>query len=97
MTPAKTVKAEVAVSLASLADGALGRFVRAQATTAVRTRLVAMGLRPGTEVRVVHNGGRGPFVVAVEGARIVLGRGIAHRVLVTVPQRPPPVTCAAKE
>jgi Fe2+ transport system protein FeoA len=41
-----------------------------------------MGLRPGAEVRVVNNRGAGPFVVAVEGTRIVLGRGMAHKVYV---------------
>ena len=50
----------------------------------LRSRLTAMGLRAGAQVRVVHNGGHGPFVVWAGGTRIVLGRGMAHRVIVTV-------------
>jgi Fe2+ transport system protein FeoA len=84
MTPARLNRSGHAVSLATLTDGARARFVKVQAETAFRTRLVAMGLRPGTELRMVHNGGRGPFVLAVDGSRIVLGRGMAHRVLVTL-------------
>ena len=41
-----------------------------------------MGLRPGVAVTVVHNRGRGPFLVAVQGTRIMLGRGMADKVLV---------------
>jgi Fe2+ transport system protein FeoA len=84
MTPARARRADARVTLASLGSGARACFERVQAGTALRTRLVAMGLRPGAELRVVHSGGRGPFVLAVEGSRIVLGRGMAHQVLVTV-------------
>jgi Fe2+ transport system protein FeoA len=48
----------------------------------LRGRLAALGLLPGAEVEVVQNSGQGPFVVAVRGSRIVLGRGMAARILV---------------
>jgi len=70
------------VVLSSLADGARAHLVRVEAGRGLRSRLTAMGLRPGAEVRVVNNRGAGPFVVAVEGTRIVLGRGMAHKVYV---------------
>jgi ferrous iron transport protein A len=70
------------VPLATLSDGARARLVRVDAGAGLRTRLVSMGLRPGAEVSVVHNGGRGPFVLAVDACRIVLGRGMAHKVMV---------------
>jgi Fe2+ transport system protein FeoA len=41
-----------------------------------------MGLARGVEVQVVANRGAGPFVVAVHGTRIVLGRGMARKVYV---------------
>ena len=81
MTPGHKQAADV-VSLASLANGDRARLVMVDAGAGLRARLVAMGLRPGAEVAVVHNGGRGPFVVAVDACRMVLGRGMAHRVLV---------------
>lgn len=46
----------------------------------LRTRLAALGLLPGTEIEVVQNSGKGPFVVSVKGSRIVIGRGMASRV-----------------
>jgi ferrous iron transport protein A len=70
------------VSLASMEEGLCARLVAVEAGTSLRTRLVAMGLRTGCEVRVVRNGGRGPFVVALGSSRIVLGRGMAHQVRV---------------
>ncbi len=71
-----------AVPLESLPDGAEARLVMVRGGPGLRSRLTAMGLRAGAAVRVVHNGGRGPFVVAAGESRIVLGRGMARKVLV---------------
>jgi len=46
----------------------------------LRGRLAALGLVPGAEVTVLRNGGRGPFVVAVNNARICIGRGMAMKI-----------------
>jgi len=48
----------------------------------LRARLAALGLMPGTELEVIQNSGQGPFVVAVKGSRIVIGRGMAARIAV---------------
>ncbi|MBM4130975.1 ferrous iron transport protein A [bacterium] len=48
----------------------------------LRGRLAALGMLPGAELEVVQNSGHGPFVVAVRGSRIVIGRGMASRILV---------------
>jgi ferrous iron transport protein A len=45
----------------------------------MRGRLAAMGLLPGTELEVIQNSGKGPFIVSVRGSRIVIGRGMAAR------------------
>lgn len=45
-------------------------------------RLIAMGLTPGAEVRVVQNRGRGPLIVEVHGVRLALGWGQAAWVAV---------------
>lgn len=74
-------------SLASLPDGATAQLVTVHGGVGLRSRLAAMGLHAGIEVRVVHNGGRGPFVLATGESRIVLGRGMARRVMV-IPTRP---------
>ncbi|MBE3069596.1 MAG: ferrous iron transport protein A [Planctomycetes bacterium] len=83
MTPDSAADTRNVVTLASLPDGAAARLVSVEGGQGLRSRLTAMGLRAGSEVRVVRNGGHGPFVVASGHARIVLGRGMAHRVVVT--------------
>jgi Fe2+ transport system protein FeoA len=45
-------------------------------------RLAAMGLMPGAGIVVLRNAG-GPFLLAVKGSRIAVGRGMAHKILVT--------------
>ena len=75
------------VPLVSVEDGGRARVMAVEGGTGLRMRLVAMGLRPGVELRVVRNGGRGPFVLAIDACRIVLGRGMAHKILVA-PLRP---------
>jgi Fur family ferric uptake transcriptional regulator len=49
-----------------------------------RARLMAMGLRIGDEVDVITNSGQGQLVVGVDFKRIVLGRGLAQKLLVQV-------------
>jgi Fe2+ transport system protein FeoA len=41
-----------------------------------------MGLVPNAELRVVSNGHPGPFVLIVKEAKVVLGRGVAQKILV---------------
>ena len=46
----------------------------------LRGRLASLGLIPGAEITVLRNGGSGPFVVAVNNARICIGRGMAMKI-----------------
>ena len=48
----------------------------------VRMRLLTMGLRQGDRIDVVTNVSKGQLVIAVEGNRYVLGRGLAQKILV---------------
>ncbi len=51
--------------------------------TAVRVRLLSMGLRPGDEIEVLTDTGQGQMAISVGGERrLVLGRGIAQKILV---------------
>ncbi len=47
-----------------------------------RMRLLTMGLRIGDKIEVITNSSSGPMVVAVEFNRIVIGRGMAQKILV---------------
>jgi len=53
-------------------------------------RMAEMGLTPGVRFRVMSRGAPGPFIVSLKGMRLVLGRGLAHRMLVKVVEGPPP-------
>ena len=47
-----------------------------------RMRLITMGLRPGDVIDVITNLNDGQIVVALEGKRYALGRGLARKVMV---------------
>ena len=59
------------------------RISQIQAGRDLTARLCAMGLTPGTPVDVVATGG-GPMILDVLGSRLMLGRGMAAKVLVRV-------------
>jgi len=47
-----------------------------------RLRLMAMGLRMGDEIDVITNTNNGQMVIAADYKRLVLGRGLAQKILV---------------
>ncbi len=56
-------------------------FVKARGGFGLMHRLAELGLTPGEKIQVI-NRGPGPFIVLVRGTRLVLGRGMVHRILV---------------
>ncbi len=49
----------------------------------IRKRLADLGLTPGTVLRMVQADSRGPLIVAFKNdARLALGRGMAHKIMV---------------
>ena len=49
----------------------------------IRKRLADLGLTPGTVLRVVQADAGGPLIVAFkDDARLALGRGMAHKIMV---------------
>jgi Fe2+ transport system protein FeoA len=58
-------------------------LVEVQGGRKLRKRLADLGFNAGMPLRVVQSGLHGPLIVAVkEDARLALGRGMAHRILV---------------
>ena len=57
-------------------------LVAVEAGKGLKGRLAAMGLVPGVEITVIGNGFPGPFVIAVRGSKIMLGKGMAHKIMV---------------
>ncbi len=50
--------------------------------TNANMRLINMGLRLGDRLEVITNSGHGQLVIAVDYKRYVLGRGMAHKIMV---------------
>jgi len=65
--------------LTMLSPGERGRVTAVHGGRGLNHRLAEMGLSVGTEVVLVRFGG-GPVVVNVRGTRLMLGRGMAHRI-----------------
>ncbi len=47
-----------------------------------KSRMEDMGIREGKTVEMLSNGGGGPILLTVDGARMAIGRGLAMRILV---------------
>ncbi|MFH2118994.1 MAG: FeoA family protein [Pseudomonadota bacterium] len=58
------------------------RLVAVDTGRGLQSRLAAMGLVPGVEIEVLRNSLHGPFLIAVKGSRIMLGRGMAQKIVV---------------
>jgi ferrous iron transport protein A len=39
-------------------------------------------LLPGTQIKVLHNGRFGPFVISIKNSRMAIGRGVADKIMV---------------
>lgn len=73
----------VSMPLAMVPQGKTVRLVSINGGRGMVRRLTEMGLVPGTEMTVFRNSGTGPFLLAVNGTRLALGRGMAYRIRVT--------------
>ena len=58
------------------------KLVSVNAGHGLKSRLTAMGLVPDVEITVASSGHSGPCVIDVMGSKIVLGRGMAHKIMV---------------
>jgi len=66
--------------LAQLPVDACGVVAALPKSPGLAKRLIALGLAPGAEVRMLQKRGHGPVMVEVHGARLALGWGQASRV-----------------
>ena len=71
LRPLSTVKAGETVKLTSINAG-----------QGLNSRLASMGLVANVEITVVNSGHPGPFVISVKDSKMMLGRGIAHKIMV---------------
>lgn len=69
--------------LTELREGQGGMITEVRGGRVVVQRLAAVGIRPGVEVSVQRN--RGPLIVRVRSDRLILGKGVAVKVMVRRP------------
>ena len=49
-----------------------------------QARLSSMGLRPGDLIEIINNNGRGRLILGHGNTRLAMGRGIAHKIMVSL-------------
>ena len=68
--------------LSMVRTGEKVKLVSVNAGQGLNGRLASMGLLPNVEIMVVSNGHPGPFIITVKDSKMMLGRGIAHKIMV---------------
>jgi len=68
--------------LSAVKAGKTVKLAKIEAGRGLNSRLASMGLLPNVEITVVRNSHPGPFVISVKGSKMMLGRGIAHKIMV---------------
>ena len=72
------------IPLALLSPGKKARVISIMAGRGLQERLTGIGIGLGSEVEVIYQGGRGPFLVAVKETRLAIGRGMAYKIMVAL-------------
>ncbi len=71
------------LSLIELNDGETGKIVSVNGGKMLNKRLADLGLTPGVEIQILRKTFfAGPVQVEVFGSRLVLGRGLASKIIV---------------
>jgi len=78
----KQIESKQFSPLSMVTAGRRVKLVAVDAGKALKGRLAAMGLVPGVEITVIGSSRPGPFVIGLRGSKIILGRGMAHKIMV---------------
>ena len=68
--------------LSAVRAGETVKIARIEAGRGLNSRLASMGLVPNVQIKVVRNTHPGPFVISVKDSKVMLGRGMAHKIMV---------------
>lgn len=80
--PAKTKKSSGEMALDQVDSGGKVRIVRVEAGHGLKNRLAAMGFLADEPIEVIRNDHRGQVIIAVKNSKVVLGRGMSHKIFV---------------
>lgn len=56
------------------------RIVDIEAGRGLKNRLASLGLLPDVQIGVIRNDGAGQVIVSVKNSKVILGRGMSHKV-----------------
>ena len=68
--------------LDKIGAGTAVRIVTIEAGHGLKNRLAAMGLLADVQIRVIRNDGAGQIIINVKNSKVILGRGMSHKVFV---------------
>lgn len=68
--------------LSTVRAGETVKIARIEAGRGLNSRLASMGLMPNVHITVVRNTHPGPFVISIKDSKMMLGRGMAHKIMV---------------
>lgn len=68
--------------LSKVHAGETVKLVGIEAGRGLNSRLASMGLVPNVKITVVNNSQPGPFVISVKGSKVILGRGMANKIMI---------------
>jgi Fe2+ transport system protein FeoA len=69
--------------LSEISSGKIVGILRIEGGMELRARLAAMGINVGQRLTIISNGYPGPFVLRVKDSKMVLGRGMANKIIVS--------------
>jgi Fe2+ transport system protein FeoA len=70
------------IPLAMVSSGEVVQVVDVRAGWGLQRRLADMGLTPGVTIKVLNSQVPGPIIIDLRGSRLVLGYGMAQKILV---------------
>ncbi len=70
------------IPLAYIKEGTKVQIIRIDANELLKAKLNAMGFVPETPLYVVKNSTKGPLVISIKGARIIIAFDIAQNIMV---------------
>jgi Fe2+ transport system protein FeoA len=70
------------LSLAQAKQGRQYKVVYITGGCEMQTRLASLGILPGQAIEIVQPSGMGPVLALVKGAKVALGHGVSHKILV---------------
>ena len=69
--------------LSMVRTGEKAKLITIEGGRGICSRLASMGLVSDVEISVVSNNHPGPFIINVKGSKVMLGRGMAHKIMVS--------------